>query len=164
MQGYDTPRRWLAMALALLAGFVDATGFMATGGYFVSFMSGNTTRLSVDLATATADAMLPGLLILGFVAGVTIGALSIRRVERWRKTVVIGLVVLLLGLSAAGAAAGSDLVSLAGMVVAMGAINNAFSRDREVAVGLTYMNRGSGPVRARLRRLALRRNARGVGA
>ena len=139
MQSYDISRRLLAMALALLAGFVDSTGFFATSGYFVSFMSGNTTRFSVDLATEAAQALLPALLIIGFVAGVTLGALAIRRAARWRKTVVIGLAVLLLGASAGGRAAGSETVFLAGMVLAMGAINNTFSRDREVAVGLTYM-------------------------
>ncbi len=37
----------LAACLSALAGFVDAVGFMYLGGYFISFMSGNSTRLSV---------------------------------------------------------------------------------------------------------------------
>ncbi|WP_323163388.1 DUF1275 family protein, partial [Pseudomonas viridiflava] len=35
----------LAASLSVLAGMTDAIGFMATGD-FVSFMSGNTTRLA----------------------------------------------------------------------------------------------------------------------
>jgi uncharacterized membrane protein YoaK (UPF0700 family) len=62
-----------------MAGFVDAVGFLSADGYFVSFMSGNTTRLGVDLGTDVVRAVTPAFLIAGFVAGVTGGALlSIR--------------------------------------------------------------------------------------
>ncbi|MCS7958468.1 DUF1275 family protein, partial [Pseudomonas aeruginosa] len=38
----------LVAGLSVLAGMTDAIGFLATGD-FVSFMSGNTTRLAVSL-------------------------------------------------------------------------------------------------------------------
>jgi uncharacterized membrane protein YoaK (UPF0700 family) len=139
MKGYDKARRWLALALALLAGFIDATGFVANGKYFVSFMSGNTTRFSVDLATDRASAAVPALLILGFVGGVTLGALLARRAGRWRKTAVISLTAALIVLSALGRAMGAEAVFLGCSAVAMGAINNTFSRETHVAIGLTYM-------------------------
>lgn len=139
MKRYDKARRWLALALALLAGFIDATGFVANGKYFVSFMSGNTTRFSVDLATDRASAIVPALLIVGFVGGVTLGALLARRAGRWRKTAVIGLTTGLVLLSATGRATGAEAVFLGGSALAMGAINNTFSRETHVAIGLTYM-------------------------
>jgi len=139
MKGYDKARRWLALALALLAGFIDATGFVANGKYFVSFMSGNTTRLSVNLATDRASAIVPALLILGFVGGVTLGALLARRGGRWRKTAVIGFTTALVMLSAAGRAADMEAVFLGCSAMAMGTINNTFSRETHVAIGLTYM-------------------------
>ena len=51
----DHPRRdqLIAAALAALAGYVDAVGFIASGGLFVSFMSGNSTRLGIGLADAS---------------------------------------------------------------------------------------------------------------
>ena len=49
MQRYDRSRQKLAVGLAFLAGQVDAIGFVVAGGYFTSFMSGNTTRLGVEL-------------------------------------------------------------------------------------------------------------------
>ena len=40
----------LACALSALAGYVDGIGFIHLGGLFVSFMSGNSTRMGVSLA------------------------------------------------------------------------------------------------------------------
>ena len=82
---YDRHRRRFAVALAALAGCVDAIGFLSADGYFVSFMSGNTTRLGVALGTAPAHALAPALLIAGFVGGVTGGSLLTTAVElAWR--------------------------------------------------------------------------------
>ena len=139
MQRLDRPRQALAMALAGLAGFVDATGFLSAHGYFVSFMSGNTTRLAVNLARDPAAALEPAALIAGFVLGVIGGALVAAYSGRWRKPLVLGLVTVLLGLAALADAFAAPAASLAAMVLAMGALNNSFQRDGEVAVGVTYM-------------------------
>ncbi|OYX90330.1 MAG: DUF1275 family protein, partial [Novosphingobium sp. 35-62-5] len=72
---YDRPRRLFAIALAAMAGFIDAVGFLSADGYFVSFMSGNSTRLGVSLGTDPARAAMPAVLIAGFLGGVTGGAL-----------------------------------------------------------------------------------------
>ena len=136
---YDRARRRFAIALAAMAGFVDAVGFLSASGYFVSFMSGNTTRLGVALGTDPRLALMPLLLIAGFVGGVTAGALVSLHTGALRKPAVVGLVsVLLLG-AALARAAGWPGTMLAAMVMAMGAINNTFQRGGEVAIGLTYM-------------------------
>jgi uncharacterized membrane protein YoaK (UPF0700 family) len=49
---------FLAFCLSALAGCVDAIGFLELGGHFVSFMSGNSTRLSVSLAGGDHQAAL----------------------------------------------------------------------------------------------------------
>lgn len=138
MRPLDRPRRRLAVAIATLAGFVDATGYLAVGGYFVSFMSGNTTRLAVDLVRDPGRALVPAGLIAGFVAGVALGAIVAERAGQRRKTAVLGLATVLLA-----AAAVLKLVwpagFFAGSVLARGALNNVFRRDGEVAVGVTYM-------------------------
>jgi uncharacterized membrane protein YoaK (UPF0700 family) len=139
MDRFDRPRRALAIAIAFLAGFVDALGFMSADGYFVSFMSGNTTRLAVDLATVPTRALTPMLLIAGFVAGVAGGTIVSERGGRWRKPLLLALVAVLLALAATLRASGAAGAALATMVVAMGAVNNTFQRDGEIAVGLTYM-------------------------
>ncbi len=127
------------MALAGLAGCVDAIGFLSADGYFVSFMSGNTTRLGVALGTAPLRALAPALLLGGFVLGVTGGSLLASAAGRWRKPAITALVALLLLAGASARALGAEYAMLAALVMAMGAINNTFQRGGEVAIGLTYM-------------------------
>ena len=139
MNSIDRSRRRLAVAAAALAGYVDAAGCLSANSYFVSFMSGNTTRLGVDLATSPVSAMVPALLIGGFVTGVFGGALLAAMAGPQRKFAVLALVALLLGGAALAGNAGRTAVLLGLLVLAMGALNNTFQRDGEVSVGLTYM-------------------------
>ena len=127
------------MALAGMAGFVDSVGFLSAHGYFVSFMSGNTTRLGVALGTVPADALVPALLIFGFIAGVTGGALVSERASSFRKPAVLALVTTLLIAASLARIADHGAMIMAALVLAMGALNNTFQRDGEVTVGLTYM-------------------------
>ena len=129
----------LAVSLSMLAGYVDAIGFLSAQGYFVSFMSGNTTRLAVDLLDNWRVALTPGLLIPGFVLGVAAGTVTSIKAGKHRKAAVIALVAILLTLAAAARAAAAVPLSVAMMVLAMGAINNTFQRDGTVSIGLTYM-------------------------
>lgn len=149
MNRFDRPRQALAIGLASLAGYVDAVGYLSADRYFVSFMSGNTTRLAVEAAQDWSRALMPALLIGGFVIGVAGGAALGILAGRWRKPAVVALVALLLlfaaGLQHAGTHDPLPTLPVPAMllpfvlVLAMGAINNTFQRDGEVALGLTYM-------------------------
>lgn len=136
---YDRPRRRFAIALAAMAGFIDAVGFLSADGYFVSFMSGNSTRLGVSLGTDPVHAAMPALLIAGFLVGVIGGALLSHWAGPQRKPAVLSLVAVMLFFAAIGRLVGLPAVMLGGLVVAMGALNNTFQRGGEVTVGLTYM-------------------------
>lgn len=139
MHRYDPARQRLALGLAGLAGLVDATGFVVAGGYFTSFMSGNTTRLGVDLVERPALALAPLGLIGTFLVGVILGAMIGRRTVEWRKPLLLGLIALLLAGGAGLLAAGWALPFLGASALAMGIANNVFARDGEVTVGVTYM-------------------------
>lgn len=139
MNQLDRRRRLLAVGLAGLAGYVDAIGFLSADGYFISFMSGNTTRLGVNLARQPERAVMPALLIAGFVCGVALGAIVAARAGDRRKPAVLALVAALLAGGALAPTILPDRLSLALLVGAMGALNNTFQRDGEVSVGLTYM-------------------------
>lgn len=140
MTRYDRRIWWLAAGLSALAGFVDSIGFIELGGFFVSFMSGNSTRLAVGLANdAGGVAALAGALVLSFLLGVIAGTLAARRGGARRGAVVMLLVAALLALAAALGTAGAIIAAALLMSAAMGAENAVFEREGEVAIGLTYM-------------------------
>ena len=122
-----------------MAGFVDAVGFLLTGGFFVSFMSGNSTRLAVGLAEGAGYAGLALALIAAFVAGVSTGAFLGRKAGARRGPAVLAFVSLALALAATLAALAPLPVAILVLAFAMGAENTVFAQDGEVRVGLTYM-------------------------
>jgi uncharacterized membrane protein YoaK (UPF0700 family) len=136
---YGRPLRVFAICLSALAGYVDAVGFLALGAFFVSFMSGNSTRLSVGLASHHHDAAIAGGLIASFVSGVFLGSAAGRFARQRRTTAILILVSALLVAGATLAVAGLRPVALALVAMAMGAENNVFEREGEVSVGVTYM-------------------------
>ena len=139
MQSLERPSQALAAGLSGLAGFIDAVGFLGLGGFFVSFMSGNSTRMGVGFASETAAAAVAGSLVTAFVIGVACGSIAARVAGRWRKPAVLLLVSSALTLGALlyqpGAVPGAFLL----VAFAMGAENMVFQRNGDVAFGLTYM-------------------------
>ncbi|MDJ0312419.1 YoaK family protein [Arthrobacter sp. H35-D1] len=141
MHSHHRSEMTLAAVLASAAGFVDAVGFIHLGGYFVSFMSGNSTRGGTALAEGnwTGFALAFGL-VAAFLAGV-VSAAILRRMVRSRKRMAVLLyvtaaltsAVVLFDLGIGG------WLAPAIMALAMGAENVIFERDGEVSIGLTYM-------------------------
>lgn len=128
-----------AASLSALAGFADASGFIHLGGYFVSFMSGNSTRLGVGLAAGLEAASIAGGLIGLFVLGVIAGSLlNLQGDKAGGVRVLIG-VSAALAVSAVFASLSGDGVAIALLVCAMGGMNAVFQRDGEVTIGVTYM-------------------------
>ncbi|MDE0947493.1 MAG: YoaK family protein, partial [Sphingobium sp.] len=138
MGAHPLPRYALAFGLAALAGMVDALGLLKLGGLFVSFMSGNSTRMAVGIAGGTAVAGMAMGLIGAFVGGVFGGAVIGRLAGRWRKQAVLATVLGMLILAALSADHPGDAMTFL-MAAAMGAVNNVFQRDGEVSIGVTYM-------------------------
>ncbi|MDE2599219.1 MAG: DUF1275 domain-containing protein [Rhodocyclaceae bacterium] len=140
MINYGLKLRIFATALAALSGYVDALGFIYLGGFFVSFMSGNSTRLGVGLVQDWHHALISGGLIVAFVFGVFLGTLFAYRGSTRRSTTVLALVALLLTLAAAAHAANVHSLAVALTAMAMGAINCIFvGSSGEVTTGVTYM-------------------------
>ena len=140
MLRYQKRFQIMAIGLAALAGFVDALGFLQLGGLFVSFMSGNSTRMAVGGSIDRGHSLLAAMLIASFLTGVVAGALMGRVADRWRKQAVLASVtLLLLGASVLAMAGTEGMVVTLIMAGAMGAANNVFQRDGEVTIGVTYM-------------------------
>jgi len=137
---YDRSSIKLAVGLAALAGYVDASGFLATGGLFVSFMSGNSTRFAVQLSEGKFElAVLTFGVLALFVTGVVLGSIISRQAASRRKAAVLLFVALCLSLAASLYGIGQHRASTAFLILAMGAENTVFQRDGEVTIGLTYM-------------------------
>ncbi|MEG3123387.1 YoaK family protein [Sphingomonas sp. GB1N7] len=129
----------LAVCLSALAGYVDVVGFLATGGYFVSFMSGNSTRFVVGIAHATASAGIAASLIGVFVLGVVLGSVCGALAGAHRRSAVLLFVAALLAAAASFGLAGLSVVAIGLTTLAMGAENAAFEQPGGGSVGLTYM-------------------------
>jgi uncharacterized membrane protein YoaK (UPF0700 family) len=150
MTSHDIRAKALATALSALAGYVDAIGFISLGGFFVSFMSGNSTRLGVGLVRHSPDAAVAAGLIATFVVGVVLGSLTGRIAGVHRRPAVLAVVAVLLALAASFSASGFGVIAIVAMVLAMGAENAVFEADGEVHIGLTYMTGTLGKIGQRV--------------
>jgi uncharacterized membrane protein YoaK (UPF0700 family) len=130
----------LACALSALAGYVDAVGFLHLGGLFVSFMSGNSTRMGVSLAEGQWLHAVKALsLIALFVIGAAAGSLIVLGHGANRQPWVLLGEALLLAAAALCYAFGLSTAAVAAMVLAMGLENAVFQIDGGAGLGLTYV-------------------------
>lgn len=140
MTRYQRHHWFLAVALAALAGFVDAIGFLYTGGFFTAFMTGNSTRMAVGLFTDGRIAATAASMIATFVLGVIIGNIAGGLCPaRSRLPLTILGVVALLAAAAGLGMAGLGVLAVGFTLLAMGMENTVFQREGQVSIGLTYM-------------------------
>lgn len=137
VQRRGTVGLYFVAALSVLAGMTDAIGFMATGD-FVSFMSGNTTRLAVSLGSAELGPVLRlALVIAAFVLGNALGVIVAARSGR-RHWPLLGVIALLLAV-AGMLSEPMQLLALLAAVTAMGMINAVVEEVNGLPIGLTYV-------------------------
>jgi len=142
--GLLNTRKWrgriglgLVASLSVLAGMTDAIGFMATGD-FVSFMSGNTTRLAVAISDGDMGMTLRlTLCIATFIAGNALGIVVSRLGGRRALPLLLCIATLLC--AAAAWPFANHLPALLAAIVAMGMLNAAVEEVNGLPVGLTYV-------------------------
>jgi uncharacterized membrane protein YoaK (UPF0700 family) len=119
--GRFDPAIAFAVALAAIAGWVDAIGFTRLFAVFPANQSGNAVLLGIGIGDADGDDLLrPAIAIAGFVVGVVVGLALQRHAPAHRR---------------APALLGAEAALLAGLAVAAGALPErpaAFSGGREV--------------------------------
>ena len=128
----------LVAAISFLAGMTDAAGLLIAGS-FVSFMSGNTTRVAVALADgerAYAGILLGALLM--FIAGNALGIIIAHNAARRAFRVLAGVTVLL-ALAAVITDPGFATLQFYAIVLAMGLVNAAVEHIEGLPIGLTYV-------------------------
>ncbi len=128
----EPPGPFAALPLVMLAGMVDAIGWLRLQHRFLSFMSGNTTMLGVALAEAawTTAAELLAIVLL-FVLGATLGGMLGQLAGQWRRAAVLASCTALLG----AAMAVPEQAALLLLVPAMGSLNAALPQ----VSGITFV-------------------------
>jgi uncharacterized membrane protein YoaK (UPF0700 family) len=146
---------WVGLALAGVAGFVDAVGFLGLFRLYAAHMSGNTASAGADIGRLEWASATHGVFpILMFLIGVCLGAwvkqAGVRRGVRSWFALTCGLEALLLALLmvfSRGPAQGSDLVGnsaeyfilVALPCLAMGIQSATFQRVGSIGVRTTFV-------------------------
>lgn len=130
----------LACMLTALAGYVDGIGFIHLGGLFVSYMSGNSTRMGVSLAAGDWPKAIEALGLIGlFVVGAMAGSLIVLGGGRHRQVLLLFAEAALLASAPFAEMAGWPGAAVAAIVVAMGLENAMFQVAGSAGIGLTYV-------------------------
>ena len=139
MKDVDRGALTISAVLAGVAGYVDAIGFLDTGGLFVSFMSGNSTQAAVDVLGPGASVTLASAgIIAAFVAGVAAGGVITALRARPRGWIVGGSTAAVAATAALALGGDSTLWRVALLAAAMGALNTLFLADGRARVAITY--------------------------
>lgn len=128
-----------ALFLSALAGMTDAIGFM-TAGDFISFMSGNTTRLAIAAGEGRSEAVIRlAVILLLFVAGNALGVVVVRLSKDRVWPLLFGVCGLLLISGTVIEASAVSVVTLIPTILAMGALNAALETVSGYPISLTYV-------------------------
>ncbi len=137
--------RALAVYLSSITGFIDALGFLYLGGFFLSFMSGNTTRMTAAAAegawpVAGKAAGVMALFLVGVMIGALISRLAHRHLPPTRpREAVLLFICLTATIASVWVVTGAELPAVLSLSFTVGAMNSIFERNGEVSVSLTYM-------------------------
>ncbi|ABD04910.1 Protein of unknown function DUF1275 [Rhodopseudomonas palustris HaA2] len=137
-------RSELHLALALLmtsvAGFLDAVGFTHLAGLYVSFMSGNSTRLGIAIAQGDRQIFLPvALVIFSFVFGAFLGTLISEIVERFKCAAILAIEIGLLVSAIVLTRYVEGYLGLLPVCAAMGMQNAAHETVAGVEIGKSFV-------------------------
>ncbi len=138
-----TPFRQLTFGLLLTAaaGMIDVVGFIELGGFYTSFMSGNTTQLGAGIARLGPQLLLPAALITMFFLGSFLGSLIAQSRTRGGAVGVLVLILLSLvvslALRMAGFSAGQAMLALA---AGAGAQNAVLTPNGAARLGTTFVS------------------------
>ena len=136
----EAKRLAIGFALALIAGWVDAIGFIEVGQLYLSFMSGNTTQLGLAIA-AGADVRIlrAGGVIASFFLGAFAGTLLADAAERFRLPLVLAAEFALVCAAIASTALRPGFAALLPITVAMGMQNVLRQQVGRADVGKTFV-------------------------
>lgn len=129
----------LATGTTLLAGYVDAIGFAHLAGLYLSFMSGNSTRLGAALAHLDLTGLaMAGAVIASFLLGTFLGSLFAGEGAAGESR-VLGAGTALIGVSCAITSVSGHFGALLPVVLAMGMQNAVAHRVAGTDIGKSFV-------------------------
>ena len=124
----------------LIAGFVDAVGYAHLGGLFLSFMSGNTTRLGIALGQQHwAMAGQAVTVIASFVFGAFLGTLLSMRAGSWKLVLILAVEVALFALATGLVLLDAGFAALLPVAVGMGLQNSVHQVVGGADIGKSFV-------------------------
>ncbi|WOC16411.1 hypothetical protein MP213Fo_18940 [Pseudochrobactrum sp. MP213Fo] len=137
------------LVLTAVAGFIDALAFIELGGYFASFMSGNTTQLGLAMSGPEGSAaqllraqnlMMPLILIGMFFCGAFIAAFIRANDAHWYSgPVMVLVIILLLSVLVLNQTVDALYMPMVLLASAMGAQNAVFQPHGSARLGTTFV-------------------------
>jgi uncharacterized membrane protein YoaK (UPF0700 family) len=114
-----------------MAGWLDAVGFLRLQGLYVSFMSGNTTRVGAGIADGQWPlVILGGSVLVLFFVGSFIGGLTTALPDRWVLAAILTLEAVLLAITILLSAEDREHDAMLVLPLAMGIQNGAVHQLR----------------------------------
>jgi uncharacterized membrane protein YoaK (UPF0700 family) len=137
----EESRFTFGVLLTAIAGWVDAIGFLSLGGFYVSFMSGNTTQLAIGMTRLDMDLVrVPAVLLGCFVLGAFGGTLVSTWAGRWSfPGLLVGEGLLLACAVLLSVAQGPIIGPTAPLAMAMGSQNAALRSESGDRIGGTFV-------------------------
>ncbi|MBS7540443.1 YoaK family protein [Ancylobacter lacus] len=130
----------LASAITAVAGYVDAVGYAHMGNLYLSFMSGNSTRLGLALGEAKLDAIASAAAVIGlFVLGAVLGTLLGDALPTRRITATLAAEAALFALGAGLLAGGIGFSALLPLAGAMGMQNTIHQTVHGADIGKSFV-------------------------
>lgn len=124
----------------LIAGFVDAVGYAHLGGLFLSFMSGNSTRLGIALGEGQwVMAVHAVTVIASFVLGAFVGTLLTMIAGSWKLVLILAVEVALFALATGLMAMDAGFASLLPVSIAMGLQNSVHQIVGGADIGKSFV-------------------------
>lgn len=135
-----TPHLSLGLMLTAAAGMIDVVGFIELGGFYTSFMSGNTTQLGAGLLHFGPGVFLAAGLIVMFLVGSFLGSLVSSIGHRQGRIGVLAIVILGMLVSVLLYASGfSPAQAMLALAAAAGAQNAVLPQTGAARVGTTFV-------------------------
>ncbi|PZQ85986.1 MAG: DUF1275 domain-containing protein [Ancylobacter novellus] len=124
----------------LIAGFVDAVGYAHLGGLFLSFMSGNSTRLGMQMAIGNWHVVGLAATVIGcFLGGAFLGTLIADATRDWKLVAILSAEVALFALAVVLTADGAGFVDMLPVAVAMGMQNSVHQIIAGADIGKSFV-------------------------